>query len=441
MSSRFSESGTLRAVPFFDQGLFLLHLNRGKEEMRNGHFEEAHRELDEARRFRRDDSEVLANLAFTLFHLGQYDEAEQVTREVLASHPGSVPLLFNLGLILFKSGKTEAAKEPFEKILSTVPGHRKAHLTLGLVSQKLGDLSKARYHLRMAGAERRAGGDGDDTVARAARVATSSSKPREELRDGEEAQTSPIVKPEQFETEATVPPTPPVPASALESAPSTSTTPIPLSVLKPRGESANPPQAVRVSRSDGVVPEALGPFAPVPGGFLRADARGGLLVRRTAIAGRRGSPNLEAEKSIAGPFARTLVRATGEGTLLLLDRGRRAFLTGLTEEFLSVDPARLLAFESSLAWREDPAFELRRQVSVAFMKLFGNGAVALAVASEPARFEVTPSDPLVVALSAVVAYGGDAQPELIEGADPIFEAYAGPLFRFSGTGTVWAEGG
>ena len=94
-----------RPAPFFDHGLFLLHLNRGKEEMARGYHETARREFEEARRLRPRDPEVLLNLSITLFHLGQFDEAETMTRDLLTEHAESVPLLFNLGLILFKSGR------------------------------------------------------------------------------------------------------------------------------------------------------------------------------------------------------------------------------------------------------------------------------------------------------------------------------------------------
>jgi hypothetical protein len=62
MASRGSETTrAFRPAPFFDHGLFLLHLNRGKEEMARGHHEAARREFDEAQRLRPQDPEVLLN--------------------------------------------------------------------------------------------------------------------------------------------------------------------------------------------------------------------------------------------------------------------------------------------------------------------------------------------------------------------------------------------
>ena len=115
MSTRASEP--TRSAPFFDHGLFLLHLNRGKEDLRKGLHDDARREFEEARRFRPNDPEVLSNLALAMFHLGHLEEAERTTRGLLVSHADSVPLLFNLGLILFKAGRSEA-REPLERVLA-----------------------------------------------------------------------------------------------------------------------------------------------------------------------------------------------------------------------------------------------------------------------------------------------------------------------------------
>ncbi|MRR13380.1 tetratricopeptide repeat protein, partial [bacterium] len=170
MSTRASEP--TRSAPFFDHGLFLLHLNRGKEDLRKGLHDDARREFEEARRFRPNDPEVLSNLALAMFHLGHLEEAERTTRGLLVSHADSVPLLFNLGLILFKAGRSEA-REPLERVLALAPGHRKAHLTVGLILQREGRLDEAKRHFTAAGSERKVESEGDDTITRAARAAAS----------------------------------------------------------------------------------------------------------------------------------------------------------------------------------------------------------------------------------------------------------------------------
>ena len=211
MPSRGSESTrAFRPAPFFDHGLFLLHLNRGKEEMARGHHDAARREFDEAQRLRPQDPEVLLNLSITLFHLGQYGQAEEKTRELLLEHDESVPLLFNLGLILFKSGRDAEAREPLERVLGLAPAHRKAHLTLGLIAQRAGEYDTAQRHFKLAGAELKDGAEGDDSVARTARAAaaevraatqapSSGEKPRFTPTSPSDTRPTPVVKPEPLD--------------------------------------------------------------------------------------------------------------------------------------------------------------------------------------------------------------------------------------------------
>ncbi len=441
MTPLVSDTGVSRNVAFFDHGLFLLHLNRGKEELRQGHHEEARRELEEARRFRSQDPEVLANLGFALFHLGHYEEAETVTRHVLASHPTSVPLLFNLGLILFKSGRQEASCEPLQRVLALQPNHRKAHLTLGLALQRMGDSDKARDHLRAAGAEPKAGFDLDDTVSRAARAASAAPPPPSDDETAKHIQTTPIVKPERFDQMAAAPP----PATAPPAAQEAVTTETAASADVPLGDA---PEAAPPPRSGSTIPieimkapKALGPFTPSGGGFLSADCRKGVIVRRNTIAGRRGSLFLQPDRSLVGALAGLLVETRGPGTMLLVDKGRHPNLVALSDEFFSVDPLRLIAFDDALAFREDPVFEFRRHIPLPFLKLFGSGAVAFSALLEPARFEVDPENPISLTSASVIAYSGDLNVDILEGSDPFEQAGLGPVMRFSGSGYVLAEGG
>ncbi len=169
--------------------------------MARGYHETARREFEEARRLRPRDPEVLLNLSITLFHLGQFDEAEAMTRDLLTEHAESVPLLFNLGLILFKSGRDREAREPLEKVLGLAPAHRKAHLTLGLVAQRRGAWDEAHRHFRMAGAELKDGAEGDDSVARTARAAAAEVRIATANRPSPaDTRPSPIVKPEPLDS-------------------------------------------------------------------------------------------------------------------------------------------------------------------------------------------------------------------------------------------------
>jgi tetratricopeptide repeat protein len=412
LSARGPDSAPPRAVPFFDQGLFLLHLNRGKDLVKRGDHEGARRELEEARRLRPHDAEVAASLSLVLFHLGQLDDAERLTRELLKKHATSVPLLFNLGLILWKAGRDADAAEPLRRVLEILPTHRKAHLTLGLVLQRMGEADRARDHFRAAGAERAQGGDDDDTLARAARTARDD--------DASRPRTAPLVNPEGLETGEIAPA-----AERRRPAASPLTSP--------------PAQEPAVATTPPATPAAAGgPFTPRAGGFLSADCSVGVVVRRGALAGRTGAPLLEPDRRLTGALARQLVVARGTGSVLLVNRGKMPRLRALAEEFVSIEPGRLLGFETSLAYREDPAFEFRRTVTP-FLKLFGSGFVALAVTAEPARFEVKEGEPLTISARAVVAFGGDVAPDLLEEADSMAELGVGPVLRFTGTGYVLAD--
>ncbi len=422
-SSRGSETTrAFRPAPFFDHGLFLLHLNRGKEEMGRGYHETARREFEEARRLRPRDPEVLLNLSITLFHLGQFDEAETMTRDLLTEHAESVPLLFNLGLILFKSSRDREAREPLEKVLGFAPAHRKAHLTLGLLAQRRGAWDEAQRHFRMAGAELKDGSEGDDSVARTARAAAAevriATATRPSLND---TRPSPVVvvKPE--------------PLDSLTASGKTKFS----SGVRPR-----PTVAVLAGTDNpaAAVARPLGPFSPKPGGFLSVACGAGVRVRRGIVVGRSGAPVLDASPSPAPDgLDRILIGASGDGILLLADPGRVPWLKALIGETLSVHPARLLAFESALGCRADVTPDAGDRTAPPFLKLAGSGAVALAVSSEPARFDVERGQPLAIAARAVVAYGGEVVPELLEESDPLADLGAGASMRFTGSGFVLAD--
>lgn len=389
--------------------------------MGRGYHETARREFEEARRLRPRDPEVLLNLSITLFHLGQFDEAETMTRDLLAEHAESVPLLFNLGLILFKSGQDREAREPLEKVLGFAPAHRKAHLTLGLLAQRRGAWDEAQRHFRMAGAELKDGSEGDDSVARTARAAAA------------EVRIATATRPSPHDTR-------PNPAVIVK--------PEPLDSLTASGKlkfssGARPrPSAAVLAGVDSAaaVARPLGPFSPKPGGFLSVACGAGVRVRRGIVVGRSGAPVLDASISQAPDgLDRILVGASGDGILLLAEPGRVPWLKALSGESLSVHPERLLAFESALACRADVTPDAGHRTAPPFLKLAGSGAVALAVSSEPARFDVERGQPLAIAARAVVAYGGEVVPELLEESDPLSGLGAGASMRFTGAGFVLAD--
>ena len=95
----------------FDQGVFLLHYNRGREAFQEARYAEARRELESAQKLRPDDAEVLNLLGLVYFKANAFPEAEVIYRRLVKENPNVFILHSNLGLILFKQGKMEDAEE------------------------------------------------------------------------------------------------------------------------------------------------------------------------------------------------------------------------------------------------------------------------------------------------------------------------------------------
>ncbi|HUO84117.1 MAG TPA: tetratricopeptide repeat protein, partial [Thermoanaerobaculia bacterium] len=98
-----------KVPPPFDQGVFLMHYNRGREAFQEGRYGEARRELEVAQRLRPDDADVLNLLGLVYFKTGSLSEAEVIYRRLAQENPNVFILHSNLGLILFKQKKADEA--------------------------------------------------------------------------------------------------------------------------------------------------------------------------------------------------------------------------------------------------------------------------------------------------------------------------------------------
>jgi len=274
----------------------------------------------------------------------------------------------------------------------------------------------------MAGAELKDGSEGDDSVARTARAAAAEVRVATAVRPTvNDTRPTPVVKPEPLDSLTA--------SGKLKS--SSGARPRPSGAVLAGMDAAA--AAVAISRP-------LGPFSPKPGGFLSVACGAGVRVRRGLVVGRSGAPVLDAAPSqVPDGLDRILIGASGDGVLLLADPGRVPWLKALLGEALSVHPDRLLAFENALSCRADVTPDAGNRTAPPFLKLSGSGAVALAVSSEPARFDVERGQPLAIAARAVVAYGGEIVPELLEASDPISGLGAGASMRFTGAGFVLAD--
>ena len=136
----------------FDQGLFLVHLNRGREHFDKRSFVDAAEELEEARRLRPDDDSVLNLLGLAYFKQEKYKEADSVYRKLIELNPESYTLHFNLGLVCFKTGDLDNAEATFLRALELKPDNQKTHFYLGNIYEKKKQFYNAIFQYRKAGA-------------------------------------------------------------------------------------------------------------------------------------------------------------------------------------------------------------------------------------------------------------------------------------------------
>ncbi|MGA7614088.1 MAG: tetratricopeptide repeat protein, partial [Thermoanaerobaculia bacterium] len=141
-------------APPFDQGVFLMHYNRGREAFQEGRYAEARKELEIAQRFRPDDSDVLNLLGLVYFKTNAFPEAEVIYQRLVQENPSVFILHSNLGLILFKQGKLEEAEQYLLRAVELRPNYSKSHLYLGLLYRQRKKFGLALEHLQFAGAEK-----------------------------------------------------------------------------------------------------------------------------------------------------------------------------------------------------------------------------------------------------------------------------------------------
>ena len=136
----------------FDQGLFLVHLNRGREHFEARNFADAAEELEEARRLRPGDDTVLNLLGLAYFRQESYREADSVYRKLIELNPDSPTLFFNLGLVCFKLSDLDRAEATFLRALELKPDNQKTHFYLGNIYEKKKQYYNAIFQYRKAGA-------------------------------------------------------------------------------------------------------------------------------------------------------------------------------------------------------------------------------------------------------------------------------------------------
>ena len=453
-------------APPFDQGVFLLHYNRGREAFQEGRYAEARGELESAQRLRPDDSDVLNLLGLVYFKTNAFPEAEVIYRRLTGENPNVFILHSNLGLILFKQGKLDEAEHYLLRAIELRPNYAKSHLYLGLLYRHKRKFGLALEHLKFAGADK------------VVREVEAEMRPPERTTQKVAALREPIALPPPPEPPAPKPASTPKPApakpavdiqrAAMEAAtqpgnvrtPALST-PIP---QVPQVETRKPEDTAHAAArklQDAVdetpqgddkridlgvrkIEGASRTFALHENGFLEINFARSVHVKRGTVSSYSGNLKFLAESGLLGTTAQTLVKASGQGKIFVYERGRKTFLLDLNDEFIYVEGHNLLALEDTLTYRVEPIYDSSYQRKIDTVKIFGKGSLAISTSIEPLTLRVTREYPLSISSNALVAWTGNLIPTvmddqtlqnvMIETADD-----SGFKIRFEGDGVVVSE--
>jgi uncharacterized protein (AIM24 family) len=457
-------------APPFDQGVFLLHYNRGREAFQEGRYAEARRELESAQRLRPDDADVLNLLGLVYFKTNAFPEAEVIYRRLIAENQNVFILHSNLGLILFKQGKHEEAEQFLRRAVELRPNYAKSHLYLGLLYRQKKKLGLALEHLRFAGADKLA-----REVELEMHPPAAPPAPLNPFAAPEPAPAPPVQPPKvitqkiraippadpamreamESRTQPGLTPTPPVPSAAPE-APAPSPPPAPpqpevhmpaaVTAARKLQDAVDEPQHIEAKKIDVArkIEGASKTFALHENGFLEINFARSVHCKRGTVSSYSGNLKFIAESGLLGTTAQTLVKAVGQGKIFVYEKGRKTFLLDLHDEFIYVEGSNLLALEDSLTYRVEPIYDGSYQKKIDTVKIFGKGSLAISTSIEPLTLRVTREYPLSISSNALVAWTGNLIPTVIDdqSMDSVMiesEGTAGFKIRFEGDGVVVSE--
>lgn len=434
--------------PPFDQGVFLLHYNRGREAFQEARLAEARRELESAQKMRPDDADVLNLLGLVYFKTNAFPEAEVIYRRLTSENSDVFILHSNLGLILFKQGKMDEAERYLRRSVELRPNYARSQLYLGLLYREQKKYVAALEHLKVAGAEK---------LIREVEADLRALQPQPAVTRPIQSVRLPITT--MHDEPLPVPP-PPVPVSV----------PLPRALPSERGLMPVPPSTDKISSvaastaarklQDAVdepqaadqkridlggrrIEGASRTFALHENGFLEINFAQSVHVKRGTVSSYSGNLKFVSESGLIGTTAQTLVRALGQGKLFVFEKGRKTFLLDLNEEFIYVEGGNLLALEDSLAYRVEPIYDSGYQKKIDTVKIFGKGSLAISTSIEPLTLRVTREYPLSISSDALVAWTGDLIPTVMddEGLANVMIAAEDNAFkiRFEGEGVVVSE--
>lgn len=437
-------------APPFDQGVFLLHYNRGREAFQEGRYAEARRELEQAQRLRPDDADVLNLLGLVYFKTNAFPEAEVIYRRLVRENANVFILHSNLGLILFKQGKLDEAEQYLLRAVELRPNYAKSHLYLGLLYRQRRKFGLAIEHLRFAGADKLV----REVEGEMQQIASGQTRPTPAVRETPPAPPDPrrsattqkivpidpnlLTQPGKVRKPDTNPQTTPVPAPPVDIAAVTA--------ARKLQDAVDEPQVFEDKRIDLArkIEGASRTFTLHENGFLEINFANSAYVKRGTVSSYSGNLKFAAESGLLGTTAQTMVKAAGQGKIFLYEKGRKTFLLDLNEEFIYVEGSNLLALEDTLTYRVEPIYDSAYQRKIDTVKIFGKGSLAISTSIEPLTLRVTKEYPLSISSNALVAWTGNLiaavmddrslDNVMIESGDR-----AGFKIRFEGDGVVVSE--
>jgi Flp pilus assembly protein TadD len=392
-------------APPFDQGLFLLHLNKGREALRAGSAAAARTELELAQTIRPDDEDVLNLLSIVYFKAGEMEQAEKITRRLVVENDESAVLHSNLGVILVKRGALDEAEAELRRAIELKADHPKSHLYLGFIYRQYGKLGLALEHFRFAGADKLVA-ELDEQLRRSTRDSGELGSLDAEGDSPAMNTTAKLVIPREFRAAASAP--------------------------QPKARETSP-SLERGARL----------FRILENGAVEINFRGEVLVRRGTVASYGGRIAFASDPKLAGTRAEPLLRASGQGTIFLADRGRRPVLIELDNEFFSAEGSRILAIGPTLSFRYEPIHDFPRRRRVDVLRIFGRGGVVLSPARGTFSIPVSAEFPLNVSSRDLVGWTGNLVPSVLPDRflDEVMlpDSEDPPKIRFEGEGTVMTE--
>lgn len=422
-------------APPFDQGVFLLHYNRGREAFQEARYAEARRELENAQRLRPDDADVLNLLGLVYFKTNAFPEAEVIYRRLANENPNVFILHSNLGLILFKQGKYDESETYLLRAIELRPNYAKSHLYLGLLYRQRRKFAAALEHLRFAGADKLVR---EVEAEMRPQGSTPAAQPIQPIRRDTKVTTQKIVPLTGEKPLMTQPGSVPMPAPKV---PDTAHT-----AARKLQDAVDETQLAEEKRIDlgHKIEGASKTFTLHENGFLEINFGRSVHVKRGTVSSYSGNLKFVAESGLLGTTAQTLVKAVGQGKIFVYEKGRKTFLLDLNEEFIYVEGSNLLALEDTLTYRVEPIYDSTYQRKIDTVKIFGKGSLAISTHIEPLTLRVTREYPLSISSNALVAWTGNVIPTVMD--DKSLEnvmienaGEAGFKIRFEGDGVVVSE--